>query len=166
MSLRLLKKGTSCPFETHPDLETIWSSQLAALAKAAINDWLQLPNDTGEVFLIQYFDYPIDWVVGITWWWPLDDTRAGLRWHGIIEEYRSRGLSKKAIRELCNLLPHEFSELVEVTMSDQPVEHFFALGFVEVVDERQKEELFDLVGGYGHRFLTLDVNIYRERNFL
>jgi hypothetical protein len=51
-------------------------------------------------------------------------------------------------------------------MSDQPVEHFFALGFVEVVDERQKEELFDLVGGYGHRFLTLDVNIYRERNFL
>jgi hypothetical protein len=165
MVLTSLEKGGISPFDTYPELNTIWSPEHTALARAATDDWLQT-DDSGEICLIECIADTGVVIAGITGWWPLDKTRAGLRWHGVVEQYRMKRISRGAIRRMCNTSLLDFDQLVEVTMSDAPVDHFLAVGFVEVTDEKEKEELFDLVGGYGHRFLTLDVNIYRNRNFL
>ena len=154
------------PFDENTALSTIWSAEHTALARAATDDWMRTDDD-GEIYLIECIDEMGVVAAGITGWWPLDKTRAGLRWHGIVEKYRMKGISKSAIRRMCNSTSlADFDQLVEVTMTDAPVDHFLAVGFVEVTDEKEKEELFNLVGGYGHRFLTLDVNTYRIRNFV
>lgn len=150
VTLLPIVKGQVNPFELFPKLQTIWSPELYAEAYAATEDWLST-DDSGEIYLIFFHEE----VVGITGWWPLDATRAGLRWHGVADVLRGKGISTRALAILTDWLKSRFKHLVEITMTDAPVSYFCKVGFIESTDPEYNKEIFDLAGYKGHRVLVV-----------
>lgn len=94
-SLRAVEPEDGNPFERYPQLQTLWSPELVLLAREAIDEaFLDQSEgiDCGTVFLVVDPD-KADEVWGITGFLPWPDgagvlQRVGLRWHGLVVEYR------------------------------------------------------------------------------
>jgi len=146
ISLQLASKKEA--FDFFPGFEDIWPSKWSEQAMVATTDWT-LDEADGEIFYILNDGKKI----GITGWWPLSESMAGLRWHGVIPECRGHGFGKQALIYLTNRLASNYKKLIEVTMSDAPIKFFRSFGFEEITDPILIEFTKKLVGDYGHRFL-------------
>jgi len=117
-------------FVEYPHLNTIWTPELSKMAGESITEWENDLHVTGKVYLIRYLDK----VIGIFGWYEHSNNEIGLRWFGIISEYRKRGYAKQAFELLLKTLPDNFEYVYEVTRSAQSKEFFIKCGFEEVMD--------------------------------
>lgn len=135
ISLRLITSGD--PFEEHPQLLSLWPEPLLSLAREGVSESIEAIGaaDIGAIFLIEEDNR----VIGITGFFPFDESglSLGLRWHGIIDSHRGKGLSQRVIRAVLEFSRHTHPtaealiELVPVTPhgSASIAPHFERLGF-------------------------------------
>ncbi|QRE00191.1 hypothetical protein [Burkholderia phage BCSR5] len=96
-------------FEQAPHLKTIWSPEKTALAA----EYAKADAGTGEVFAITYDKA----VVGTTGFFiepgdPIDTVR--LRWTGVIEQYRRRGITRDALTLLVPKLRAKYPQCIKI----------------------------------------------------
>lgn len=102
--ISLIGVASGNPFEDHPALRTIWAPALGLHAETDTVADLALGRDRdphhNNIYLIQNESGQ---VVGVTGFYqPMNDPEVlGLRWHGIIPEYRGRGYSHASIEAVC-----------------------------------------------------------------
>ena len=95
------------PFEKYPQLQVLWSPQLACIAGEAIDEAFEHRAqgiDVGEIFLVVNPQDSTD-VWGITGFLPWPDgagvlERVGLRWHGLLAKQRGQGLSMAVLEDV------------------------------------------------------------------
>lgn len=95
------------PFEKYPQLQALWSPQLACIAGEAIDEAFEHRAqgiDVGEIFLVVNPQDSTD-VWGITGFLPWPDgagvlERVGLRWHGLLAKQRGQGLSMAVLEDV------------------------------------------------------------------
>ena len=157
-----------CPFSEYPQLNTIWSPEMTALAQEAIDESFVAKNEfsyeIGEIYLIKDGSD----VVGITGFFPyeydanfLDSIhRVGLRYHGLIPEYRGKGYSPEIIRQLLVAIINKYPNaetLIELApvneYGDIQKKHFERLGFVTT----GPSEKYDWAE---HRWQPMHLNIH------
>ena len=143
--------GYESVFDQYPILHNIWDEEKTKLAKEAADEWLTATCD-GHVYLILANDV----VVGITGWWEISKEDAGLRWHGIASNERSKGYSLATIEALRDKLAGTFKFLHEAAYSGKAAAYFKKLGFTEQSDNVKKCEVLDSAGG-GNFVLTLSI---------
>jgi RimJ/RimL family protein N-acetyltransferase len=134
-------------FDAYPMLHSIWTPTLSALADAHTKSW-ETYGGTGEVLLA----YRGDDLVGLTGWWKISESELGLRWHGVLPEFRNQGVSKSILALLLPRLPSHAKFLYEVTKNTQSCASFQRCGFDMVSDatlvRRVLEDAhYDLGGG-------------------
>ncbi len=117
-------------FEKYPILNQIWGIVSTEYAKDATLEW-QTTEDSGGIYFILLDDE----VIGITGYWVIDDTYAGLRWHGIIPAYRKHGLSTISLKLLFACIPKNISVIYEIANNDKTARYFESIGFNRVTDE-------------------------------
>lgn len=117
-------------FEKYPILNQIWGIVSTEYAKDATLEW-QTTEDSGSIYFILLDDE----VIGITGYWVIDDTYAGLRWHGIIPTYRKQGLSTVSLKLLFACIPKNISVIYEIANNDKTARYFESIGFNRVTDE-------------------------------
>lgn len=89
-----LKLCTTNPFIDHPQLKNIWPEFSSNIAQEEIAKSIE--KQEKGLYLILYEDKP----VGITGYFDLEYPEGaywGLRWHGILSEFRGKGISEKAL---------------------------------------------------------------------
>lgn len=135
--------GDENPFRQHPSLGLIWPSDLAKLAEEAIDedfeDYQKHGRDYGKIFLIYHQSH----LIGITGYlpWDLELARAGLRWHGLREEYRGAGRSTLIMNSIMEMARNQypwansFVEFMPVTADFATIKTYFErLGFEALGD--------------------------------
>lgn len=96
------------PFRKFPILRTMWSHDDATLAEQAIDeafaDWRENATDYGKIYLI--FSSDTDLIMGLTGFLPwVQSECVGLRWHGLLNQYRGTGLSLE-VMDTMRMLAH------------------------------------------------------------
>lgn len=135
--------------EQFPEFAEIWKHPYHEQFVEATNNYINDPDDS-EILLIQNDNFDI---VGITGWWPITHTIAGLRWHGIVPHVRGDGISSRAMLMLVNRLkrikfqPYNYTSLVEICGSQTTADYFIKLGFVENTDQEFKNMVIESCGG-------------------
>lgn len=140
--LKPVMQGTN-PFEAHPALRKIWSDERSAHAEAdTVHDLALGINSDPHLNQVDLIVDRAGEVVGITGFYrpvPDDETRIGLRWHGIVPEHRGKGYSDLAVDAVCRVAVSYHpcaTEIVEyVPLADRANGHrlrayFERLGFV------------------------------------
>ena len=87
-SLRAVEPEKGNPFERYPQLQTLWSPELAHIAREAIDEAFEQRArgiDCGEIFLVVN---------------PENIQDVGLRWHGLLAEHRGQGLSMAVLEDV------------------------------------------------------------------
>lgn len=141
------------PFEKYLDLKTIWNIKESQTEAEKSIERFKLSNN-GEVFLICEENK----IIGITGYYYTEiKTILGLRWHGIIPEFRLKGYSTKALNELIliikekNILCEYIQELIPEKRFDELSKFFIKNDFVqhnrisEIYLEMPKELTFKLL---------------------
>jgi RimJ/RimL family protein N-acetyltransferase len=128
-------------------IHTIWSNVLHSHHAAdAAADWLRSDRTDGVVYAIVLDNQ----IIGITGWYDLGtcDTAlaAGMRWHGILPQYRGHGYSRVALALLVQSLPNEISVLYNNTNSESSCEHFLKCGFTITYAEAIRKFVIDASG--------------------
>lgn len=132
-------------FEQHPEILGIWPPSHAKIVQEAVTENLQQAEftDIGGIYALMLEGKAI----GITGYYPFADDfkESGLRWHGILNEYRGVGYSKEGMRLMLGdaLARHPnmetLIELLPVTQEGQHNRQYFeSLGF----RARGKQEIF------------------------
>lgn len=122
-------------FHTHPALHNIWENPLhtfhAVESFKAVNAGL---DPEGDAFLILHRSGP---AIGVTGWFPIDETRACMRWHGITPRYRGQGHSRAAVDLLVERIKAAgpYRELFEAAETARAARYFRGIGFVDETDE-------------------------------
>ena len=76
-------------------------------------------------------------VVGVSGWY-LDDHRAYLRWHGVIEKYRKIGVSKTLLGVIKNdLKSRGINRVLEMCITEESKNYFIKNGFVDITDTNE-----------------------------
>lgn len=125
------------PFADHPQLRTIWEDRGWAdhVEADTLSDLAKGDADpaSNRVFLVCDQSGA---VVGITGFYLLPKRQIGLRWHGIVPEWRGRGYSKLAFLQVCRIAREttnalDVAEYVEMAdpKAESLIDHFKALGF-------------------------------------
>lgn len=124
-------RGSECSlFDAFPELHSIWQPELAAIAAKHTTAWECDTNETGNVFIA----YVGGEVVGVTGWYRMSSSEAGLRWHGVLPHARRRGLSTQMLSLVCADMPQEIRHVFEATRNRHSMLAFQASGFKEVTD--------------------------------
>ncbi|MES2207774.1 MAG: GNAT family N-acetyltransferase [Pseudomonadota bacterium] len=134
-------------FFEFPQLISIWPNHLSLLAQDATQQWEANSDENGEIYKI--IDHHLGYhVVGITGWWPISDTDAGLRWHGVIQAARRNGISKTALQLLSERLQNNYDFLHEVAYTPNAAHYFEKNGFFRSLDiEKNKKIITSAEGG-------------------
>lgn len=118
--------------ETSP----IWPEPAASLMRRHSRDWLANGDGNGEVLRICAGQYKFIETVGITGWYevPGHSEFVGLRWHGLLSQWRGRGLSALVLRILARriaVLQPEARYICEAVLpGDEDIFRYFRrLGF-------------------------------------
>lgn len=115
-------------FDTRPVLKEIWTPELTSSASHGTRCWETDPNESGCIYTVH-----AAWsLIGVTGWYRQSETEAGLRWHGVLPEYRRFGYSRQMLQVVCGELPVEVKFVYEVTRSPICKKAFGEFGF-EVV---------------------------------
>lgn len=135
-------------FDARPELRTIWAPELAAIAAEHTAKWETDLSDRGCIFTAHLAGE----LIGVTGWYRMSDSEAGLRWHGVLPHARRRGLSRQMLGMVCQALPREIRHVFEVTRNPQSKLAFCEFGFEEVLDpaviRRAVEHAdYDIAGG-------------------
>ena len=136
MNIGIIVYTGANPFRDYPQLRSIWPEPYRSLAEGAVVEHLDLlPEvDIGDIVLIMKNDV----VVGISGYFPFNEeyTDFGLRWHGVIPEFRGQGISRAALSQVAALALRRFPEgdhLIELVplnaYGDGLVEYFQRIGF-------------------------------------
>lgn len=150
LNVSLLKVVDGNPFLEFTQLQNIWPEPYLSIAMEAIIEDLRDQNirDIGEIFLIVRNQN----IIGISGYFPWVDENTdgktvqpnaiGLRWHGLIEEFRGSNLSKDVIKLVLESALHKYPqvttliELVPLTQyGHKLIPHFEKLGFGPVGTE-------------------------------
>lgn len=76
-------------------------------------------------------------IVGVSGWY-LEDHRAYLRWHGVIEEHRKMGVSKTLLDAVKkDLKSRGIIRLLEMCISEESKDYFLKNGFVDITDTNE-----------------------------
>lgn len=131
------------PFEAYPALRRIWSDERSAHAEAdTVKDLALGINNDPHLNRVDLIVDRAGEVVGITGFFrpvPGDETRIGLRWHGIVPEHRGKGYSELAVDAVCRVAVcyHpcateivEYVPLANCANGDSLRAYFERLGFV------------------------------------
>lgn len=89
-----LKQCFTNPFEDYPEFKKIWPEFSSNLAQEVIAKSIEKKED--GLYVILYNDTP----VGMTGFFDLEYPEGkywGLRWHGVLPEYRGKGISEHAL---------------------------------------------------------------------
>lgn len=157
--ITLEKIVTGNPFHDYPQLKSIWPEPYLSIATEAVLDDIKIQNqvDIGEIFLIKKNDS----VIGITGYfhWDTETSKdnsgfsnaVGLRWHGIVDEYRGERISKEAISLVLHSVISKYPsietliELVPVNPYGNKLRpHFEHLGFVPIGNPEEYDWAEDL----------------------
>ena len=117
-------------FEFAPVLRSIWRADLADIAAMHTRQWEMEPDESGKV-LIAVVD---DVIVGMTGWYRMSTSEAGLRWHGVIPGERKHGYSRQMIELVCRELPRKIRHVYEVTRNPESRDAFCRCGFDVMTD--------------------------------
>ena len=141
-------------------LSTCWISEKARqqFMEASL-DWCN-STDPGEIFV--FTDSVTRQLIGVTGWYPIGGGKAFLRWHGVIEEYRGKGMSVAMLAWLAKRLKvtYQIDKLYETCNEDATVTYFEKLGFVKVTDKVLIDAIAVEAGEFKH---TLCMNTARCR---
>lgn len=135
-SLKLTRVVSGDPFEEHPLLKLIWPSPYREIAQEAAAEDIEAMlggAKLGGVFLARLDGE----VVGISGYFPLEERSViGLRWHGVAQEHRGKGLSADILRLVLPEALADFpdaEELMELAPANEYgkaiAKHFKKLGF-------------------------------------
>lgn len=126
-------------FEEFHKLSSIWSGGLSLTAAEATKKWENNHLETGWVYTFHFGSS----VVGISGWHQQSPTEAGLRWHGVVPEFRNKGFSRIMLDTVICLLPRDVKAIYEVTRNPESKDSFCKCGFTVVTDKdtvRRAEE--------------------------
>lgn len=126
-------------FEAWPQLQSIWRAELAAIAAYHTRQWETDADESGDILLA----YVGDTLIGITGWYRLDMSEAGLRWHGVMPSFRKRGYSRRMIDLVCKHLPPEIDWVYEITRNPESRDAFCLCGFQVVTDAEVIERVVE-----------------------
>lgn len=118
-------------FEFKPELHSIWRSDLADIAAFHTKQWEIDPNESGGVLTANVDGA----VVGVTGWYRMTETEAGLRWHGVLPHARKNGYSRQMIELVSQEMPSDIRCVYEVTRNPQSRAAFCQCGFEVVTDQ-------------------------------
>ena len=109
---------------------SIWSEEMAILMLDHTRVWLARPVD-GEVLLLTGEDGA---ALGITGWYTVPDHPdiVGLRWHGVLPEWRGSGIATAALgllAERLSNLDRPPALMFETPMSSKAARYFQGIGF-------------------------------------
>ena len=144
--LKTISPQDGNPFHKYPELKSIWEPELSRIAIEAIDENFQLANDhpdadLGHIFLICIRDNNKEKPIGISGYFPSkeDFSEFTLRWHGLLEDYRGMGYSKKVIESISSYIlkkypnAKEIIEFMPIKESYKEVEQYFNnMGFQKV----------------------------------
>lgn len=141
--IQLQQVTTGNPFADHPQLKGIWHAGLQSHIESDTESDLRMgaaDPAKNRIYLILVAAE----VVGITGFYQIDVWGAGLRWHGVIPQARTRGVSRAAFAlvrlEVLKAYPgvHALIELVEMSDPDavKLMPYFQSLGFKPVGSPR------------------------------
>lgn len=131
------------PFLYNLGLLTIWNEENTVLVIDSYRFW-QEGNDTGTFYKI----VSDGCVVGITGYWIINETDAGLRWHGVIPLFQNCNVGSTALKLLIEKLPPNIVNLHEITLSHKPVSFFKDNGFKENLDGEAISEILLSSGSF------------------
>lgn len=117
-------------FEFTPELNSIWRSDLADIAACHTRQWEIDSKESGNVLT----SHAGGAIVGVTGWYRMTETEAGLRWHGVLPHARKNGYSRRMIELVCQEMPSEIHYVYEVTRNPQSRAAFCQCGFEVVTD--------------------------------
>lgn len=117
-------------FEFAPGLRSIWRAELADMAAKHTHQWETDTDESGRIFIASAEGA----VVGITGWYRMAASEAGLRWHGVVPGERNKGYSRRMLDMVCRDLPKRIRHLYEVTRNPQSRDVFCRCGFEVVTD--------------------------------
>ena len=127
-----LRNPSRHAFDLIPDLHTIWKPELSQMASRHSAIWESSELETGQIFIASYLNH----VIGITGWYQMTETEAGLRWHGVLPKFRKNGYSKRMIELVCSSMPESIKHVYEVTRNPNSCESFQKSGF-EIITEQK-----------------------------
>ena len=117
-------------FEFAPILRSIWRADLADIAAMHTRQWEIDPDESGKIFVASVEGA----IVGITGWYRMSASEAGLRWHGVIPDERNKGYSRQMVDLVCRAMPKKIRHLYEVTRNPHSRDAFCRCGFEVVTD--------------------------------
>ena len=121
-------------FVREPTLVTIWTPELARIAAQATERWETDLRETGAVYMAH-----VEGVcVGMTGWYRQSETEVGLRWTGVLPEYRRLGYCRAMLNLVRTYLPPGTQYVYEVTRNEESMRAFLACGFTVVLDDVQR----------------------------
>lgn len=149
LSVKLMPRQSV--FHTHPALHNIWENPEhtfhAVESFKAVNSGL---DTDGDAFLIIHKSGP---AIGVTGWFPIDETRACMRWHGITPRYRGQGHGRAAVDLLIERIKAAgpYTELFEAAETARAARYFRDIGFVDETDEDVRRLIGNNAGtGFKH----------------
>lgn len=135
-------------------LLTIWPEDQTEQVVDSYEQWLHDPKESGKFYKI----ISDGCVIGITGYWLIDETTAGLRWHGIIPLFRNSGAGSLALQMLIELLPENVTQLHEITFTRKPQQFFCKNNFKINTNPDDIVKVIKSCGGDGHfSVLTYEV---------
>lgn len=152
---------TQNPFDLHPEFKTIWPEFSSSLAQEVIAESIEKQED--GIYIILVNDNP----AGITGFFDLkypDGTYWGLRWHGLLPQFRGQGNSEKAICIVVQELKKHHPEVQSIVeyiphteYSSYIFKHFEKLGFEPLAEPETVDWAPHKIQAYG---VDLDDFIY------
>jgi hypothetical protein len=124
------RKPPQTLFDFVPDLRSIWRADLADIAAMHTRQWEIDKDESGNILTASVGGS----VIGITGWYRMSTSEAGLRWHGVIPDERKNGYSRQMIDLVCQAMPRKIRYVYEVTRSEQSRDSFCRCGFEVMTD--------------------------------
>lgn len=126
------RKPAQTLFQFAPILRTIWRPDLADLAAMHTRQWETDCDESGHIFIACVAGE----TVGITGWYRMSASDAGLRWHGVIPSQRNKGHSRQMIDLVCEGMPKKIRHIYEVTRNAESRDAFCRCGFEVMTDPK------------------------------
>ena len=135
-------------FTALPELRTIWREDLSAIAMFHTRQWETDPEESGNILIAHAGND----LVGVTGWYRMTLSEAGLRWHGVLPHARRNGFSKQMIELACQDMPRDVRHVYEVTRNEQSALAFCRCGFevvtdTDVIQSVVEQSEYDIEGG-------------------